>query len=504
MKIGYFIPLLLIIGSGLCSRTCRTSLLRSLGYRSRMAPNRYNPLCPNIAHNCCTNLDIMKIHKMWLNGGRRSIQGRHETAIKEFAVMPKLINKVMTIPFEKIMEKFISVVNPPSTFKIHLKNVVDTIIKNQPVFIKAHETILNNKSLEKLYNSVGKWRQGVLCSMCNWNNNKFYDLDGKTLVVKTSFCMKAIESNIDFFELKYNQLFKFYTLVDEFSYLTMAKRLMRRDSSKMILRFGNLSKECALDYKNLEKCSEICKEFNFNRYSEMWDGEPEIMTNTTVAFEKFTERLSAVSEEELPKLFEFRRQEWENENIDYYIKTESSTSKEIPPQVGKIQIKPYLDFKMTGSTPKKFLDLRLPPNPIQVDMLDDSLNNISLYRINDRPVDITRLVISFDNVKGLDLEKDSRDMDFNLTVDQLLAKINQGGGDVKAMNEIIEDSVKQMIGKVEIADIFEFSTDAKMFFKKFLSAKKDPLKGNKTPRKLTSAMRLFIGYLAATFLLIMI
>lgn len=316
--------------------------------------------------------------------------------------------------------------------------------------------------------------------------------------------MKAIEKNIDTLELKYNQLFRFFTLVDEFSYLTTAKRLMRRDSSKMILRFANLSKECALDYKNMEKCSEICKEFNFNRYSELWDGEAEIVTNTTIAFEKFADKISLLSEEDFPKLFEFRKQEWESQNIDYYIEAESSTSTAIPPQAGIPQVKKYLDFKMSGSAPKKFLDLRFPPNPIQVDMLDDSLNNISLYRINDRPVDISRLMIAFENIKGLDLERDARDMDFEITVDQLLAKISQGGGDSKSMSEVIEDSVKQLVGKLEIADIFDFSTDAQMFFKKFVSKKKDSFKNSKSARKLNSSMTLYIGYVAAAILVFLI
>ena len=60
-KILYFL-IWLVSGQ---KKTCNTSILTSLGFTSRITPNRVNAVCPQIAENCCTNIDQMKIHKTW-------------------------------------------------------------------------------------------------------------------------------------------------------------------------------------------------------------------------------------------------------------------------------------------------------------------------------------------------------------------------------------------------------------------------------------------------------
>ena len=61
MKILFFFFNLL----NLTRRTCKTQILRSLRFESRITPNKVNAICPMIGLNCCTNHDIMKMHKLW-------------------------------------------------------------------------------------------------------------------------------------------------------------------------------------------------------------------------------------------------------------------------------------------------------------------------------------------------------------------------------------------------------------------------------------------------------
>ena len=61
-----FFYLLLIIKSIYNIKMCKTSILRSLGFHSRLTPSGINSLCPLITENCCTNHDLMKIHKTWI------------------------------------------------------------------------------------------------------------------------------------------------------------------------------------------------------------------------------------------------------------------------------------------------------------------------------------------------------------------------------------------------------------------------------------------------------
>lgn len=54
---------LLVIGLKSFSRVCKTPLLRSIGFHSRLIPNKHNSLCPRVAVNCCSNHDQIRIHK---------------------------------------------------------------------------------------------------------------------------------------------------------------------------------------------------------------------------------------------------------------------------------------------------------------------------------------------------------------------------------------------------------------------------------------------------------
>ena len=172
-----------VVGVG---RSCRVQILRSFGYRSRHAPNRFMPLCPSIPYNCCTNNDIMKMHKMWVNVGEKSIRGVHESGIKAMQDLPKLISSVMAVDFRKIADRFITTVNPPMTFAQHLNRVVGILSGNRTIYANAADEIVNKKLMENMYREVRKWRQSVLCSLCSWNNNPFIDTEGRIITIRTS------------------------------------------------------------------------------------------------------------------------------------------------------------------------------------------------------------------------------------------------------------------------------------------------------------------------------
>lgn len=39
------------------TRLCKTSILRAIGFHSRLTPNKKSSLCPRVALNCCSNHD---------------------------------------------------------------------------------------------------------------------------------------------------------------------------------------------------------------------------------------------------------------------------------------------------------------------------------------------------------------------------------------------------------------------------------------------------------------
>lgn len=76
---------------------------------------------------------------------------------------------------------------------------------------------------------------------------------------------------------KYGEIMRAITLLDEFVFFTMEKKLMDfKEKMKMHSYEVKLAK-CKTDMKKLKFCKDVCKTFGFNTYESMWDGEPVTM-----------------------------------------------------------------------------------------------------------------------------------------------------------------------------------------------------------------------------------
>ena len=131
-------------------------------------------------------------------------------------------------------------------------------------------------------------------------------------------------------------------------------------------------------------------------------------------------------------------------------------------------------------------------------MFDEELSSYALYRMIDPPVDVSKFLIIFDPNTGINLKKDSEEMNFDVSVDQILALLNASGGNVKALNEIIDDPVKALLKAIQIVDIADFLNDP---FGEFAKVVKPPPKKPLNERGLSTAGRLFAGLLTARLLL---
>ena len=78
MKIVF---LILVCEYTVSIKMCKTSILRSLGFHSKLTPSAVNSLCPLITENCCTNHDLMKIHKTWNSGKEKYLQEYYDNSL---------------------------------------------------------------------------------------------------------------------------------------------------------------------------------------------------------------------------------------------------------------------------------------------------------------------------------------------------------------------------------------------------------------------------------------
>lgn len=83
---------LLVMGFKSFSRVCKTSLLRSIGFHSRLTPNKHNSLCPRVAVNCCSNHDQIRIHKQWKTVTEVRIKDHQEKSMNAMNQLAELFN----------------------------------------------------------------------------------------------------------------------------------------------------------------------------------------------------------------------------------------------------------------------------------------------------------------------------------------------------------------------------------------------------------------------------
>ena len=138
-----------------------------------------------------------------------------------------------------------------------------------------------------------------------------------------------------------------------------------------------------------------------------------------------------------------------------------------------------LNFK--SSNVKNFYEYKHPTNTVQIETLDEELSSYSLYKMIDPPIDVSSFMIVFDPAAGLNPTNDSKEMNFDMTVDQLLALLHSSGTNIAALNEVIDKPVSDIMTDITITDIADFINNPFIEFARIVKPPK------KQPRSLMSA-----------------
>lgn len=454
-------------------RTCKTNILRSFGLHSRITPNRLNSICPHASLNCCTEHDQMKMHKLWANHGFTHITSTHTLNQAAFTKLRNVISYKDKINYKKIYDLFKDNASPkPSEFYLnHLQKVMVEIGKRNEAYLKNLMTTLP-KRLQALQNEMRHLRKAFLCSMCDWHNHRYFNAESMTLTYAAPFCTSLIQKYLDLFADKYVDVVKFLLNLDEFYYLITHDRLMSSPMDRAIFRrFALLIDKCKKNPTQLSECADLCKEFSMNNFSYLFDGESTVWDDYNTAFNRVRDALVG-DDKEIIKLFTLRKQDWSMKRLDSFANNHSVLSQTLTddPKNAKRKRNSFnLDFK--SQAVKTFVERTHPVSSIQVETLDDELSSITLYKLADDPVDITKFMILLDTKGGINLFKDARRMNFESTAEQLIALIHSKGGDPNRLDEIIDDSVKDMLKEIQITDIAGFVTDYKLEYDKIAKSK---------------------------------
>ena len=468
-----FILLTFEIQSG--QRICKTQVLRSFGLQSRITPTSVNSLCPKISYNCCTRRDQMKIHKTWNQVNKDYVQSSYRTSRDSFEKLGAIIQSKDDFVLKTYMEKFVNKEKPSEAFVNHLSDIVSEFNKRDGKFYSGLMTAIRPKLLA-MHTEIVAFRQSLFCTLCDWNSHQFFNPQSMTLQYSQPFCLQIAAKYIDMLWDKYGEIFKLLVLMDEFIFLTTTQRLMTEENKQTFLRYTAIVDRCRLDNSKIASCADVCREFNLNKFNYMFDGEPKMINDFVDSYDKFFAVMN--DDSKLQRNFLYRPQDWSKEKLEQYIALESVLSKNMGVIAQQAIKKNTFDLNFKSSNVKNFYQYKHPTNTVQIETLDEELSSYSLYKMIDPPIDVSKFIIVFDPYAGINPMSDSKEMNFEITVDELLALLHSSGTSVAALNEVIDKTVADIMTDLTITDIADFINNPFIEFARIVKPPKKQVQRN--------------------------
>ncbi len=155
---------------------------------------------------------------------------------------------------------------------------------------------------------------------CDWNNQRFINTEMKTITYSNKFCDTLVENFLEIISDKYLIVFKLMLLLDEWVYLTCGIHLILSATNRAIYRrYMVIIKDCE-DKKDLLHCANFCREFNLNRFTYMFDGEIEVITEFMDRFEVFSGMIKK------EKYFRHATETLDDDELDFFAENHSINS----------------------------------------------------------------------------------------------------------------------------------------------------------------------------------
>ena len=388
---------------------------------------------------------------------------------------------------DQILDAFEKFAKPKPSEKMmeHLWKVYEQYKKISPKKLVKSTNALVGK-MTNMYRWVAYLRRGLLCGLCNWHNHRYINTENEVITYNKKFCTKITQKFIDALGEKYVDLFGYMLMLDEFVYFFTDQHLMEEKLDRQIFhRYYKMIKLCRED-PSTPACEDICRHFNLNKFSYMFDGESTVIEDYVGRFFDVIGALSGEREEWL-HLFKLKHKRWTKKQFHKFKTKHSLLVKKYgkDPTIKKLK-KTKLDLEFHNQPKKSFIDRKHPLSHIQIEMLDDQIGATMLYKLMDHPVDISKYMIVFNSHGGIDLFKESKGTNLRFSTGHILALIQQKGTNANAVNEHLDNGVKKMLKKLKITHLSNFLIDVRLVVnrkpkknKLMMSIKKQMLKPKK-------------------------
>lgn len=100
-----------------------------------------------------------------------------------------------------------------------------------------------------------------------------------------------------------------------------------------------------------------------------------------------------------------------------------------------------IDFGNRAAMERRFIEKAHPVNTMQLETLDDQISIFTLYRLIEKPLDISEYVLQLEHDWGYSPIWDFKRMNLDVTVEQALSLLHHDKQDPMELSEILEPPV---------------------------------------------------------------
>lgn len=127
-----------------------------------------------------------------------------------------------------------------------------------------------------------------------------------------------------------------------------------------------------------------------------------------------------------------------------------------------------VNFGDRSVMPRKFIEHIHPTNSIMLETLDDQISSFTIYRVIEKPVDVSAFITQVEKGWGLNPYKDRKKINMDVETQTLLTMFNQSNSDPMAVNEVIEEFTNKLLDRNGVQKISEYFLDHSMHFKRII------------------------------------
>lgn len=248
---------------------CNKDLLFSYG----VSNPRYLKMTPMLCggkekETCCSHNDETKLLNTWNTENRVNIKPYLDGYI--------WLTKSILNYYEDliVLAKYIYL-NPKSS--PDCKSSAENLVTN---YMYKDELITFVGKLEKLMNNISILRKGFYCVICSVKNQKYFDVNEKTIIFSNSFCRNLVESSVEETYYKVNQFLPTLAHINTILNCKDGSKISERIEIEIESTKLNQINTCYDSYKEfkdpllyLEQCHDFCSNYSFTTANEVFEGK---------------------------------------------------------------------------------------------------------------------------------------------------------------------------------------------------------------------------------------